>query len=415
MEKYDKKYLLKILFKSLESIQYCVLRNYSELPYSYDHDIDIYVSKNDRVRLKKTLKRIAESHNIDLIQTYRNYQYETIILTYFSDKGIEFIKLDIWWGITYRGINYFSNREILENITTKRGVKVLNSNYSTKLIFLKDVIHNKRIIKSTDVEKVTSMIQSEKKFQRMFKKLPKDLLEQRCTFTIKMYRMLLIAKHLLRNNVLLLYSIPSYFVLRVRNLFRWNFIVLIGPDGSGKTTTYEFIKMKVEKILYDEVIYKHGRFKFYKDLNEIFNKRSKTNEYTMGNVNSRGKFREYLKIIFYLPDYILGYFYILIQSARNKLVIQDRYFYDYLYQPEYDSLNKKLLRLLSHVIPKPRLLLFLDCPPGRIHNRKPELSVDEIFRQQNKIKMIFKNYLRVDTGDIENLDYSLLMIIKKVI
>ena len=67
---------------------------------------------------------------------------------------------------------------------------------------------------------------------------------------------------------------------------------------------------------------------------------------------------------------------------RQRLVIGDRYLFNYVLDPRSVRYHGPdwLVRWALRLAPWPDLVLCLEAPPGEIHRRKTELSVEEIQR-----------------------------------
>ena len=78
--------------------------------------------------------------------------------------------------------------------------------------------------------------------------------------------------------------------------------------------------------------------------------------------------------------------------AKNKLVIFDRYYYDYMldkYRYRLD-IPDLLIRTMMCIIPKPQITFLLIGDPTVLYERKHELSVEEIAEQIKRL-MLIKN------------------------
>lgn len=85
------------------------------------------------------------------------------------------------------------------------------------------------------------------------------------------------------------------------------------------------------------------------------------------------------------------------------LLVFDRSFYDYSFLRGHGNLPGWYLRLLAPLVPEPDLLLYLQRDPAEIYRDKPELSLDEIRRQQQAVERLvrsrpFGETLRADGG-----------------
>ena len=89
--------------------------------------------------------------------------------------------------------------------------------------------------------------------------------------------------------------------------------------------------------------------------------------------------------------------------ARRKrggsLILFDRYYYEYFIQTEYSRCPRSLIRFFLKLVPKPDLVILFKAPPEAIHERKPELSIEEIERQL----AAYGELVRATNGGVEIL------------
>jgi len=243
-----------------------------------------------------------------------------------------------------------------------------------------------------------------------------------------------------------------YFRAQIRRFFsspHGIFIVLIGPDGAGKSTTANNLFESNIKKLFQQRYYFHGHFPYLPEMKKIagFFKRNKK-EVIRGNQSLRGEteaiskanhehlrrnkiphfvrndrlegttrqnagdtsrplslLRSMIYPLYYGFNYFLGHFFIWKEKARAGLIIFDRYFYDYYIQEQFINCPRWLLRLIERLIPKPDIIIYLKNTPEVIWNRKKELSMEEIKRQMLVCEEITKRYGKssfiIETNSIE--------------
>jgi energy-coupling factor transporter ATP-binding protein EcfA2 len=122
------------------------------------------------------------------------------------------------------------------------------------------------------------------------------------------------------------------------------FLVVIGPDGSGKTTISNEIASFWEGSFHQKPLYIHGDFGFLPRLKYLRQLWAKLRgrepavdiDYTAKHAGAEASPHSLLKSLTYLSYYywgfLFGHFKIFLTKSSGKLVVADRYFYDYFFQ-----------------------------------------------------------------------------------
>lgn len=201
-------------------------------------------------------------------------------------------------------------------------------------------------------------------------------------------------------------------------------IVFIAPDGGGKSTVIEEIK-KTCAASFHGIEYKYFRPRLFKNPGH-YNAINPTEE-AKDNPDPHGRPlnsfpKSLFRFLFYNFDFFLGNLLIIYPfKLKRKLVIFDRYYYDYyvdMRRYQY-NLPKWFPSLFSFMIPSPDLTFILDAPGQVLYNRKQELSVKELDRQRTnylKLGKTIKNAHIIDsTQPIDKVieDITKLVILKK--
>lgn len=168
------------------------------------------------------------------------------------------------------------------------------------------------------------------------------------------------------------------------------FVVLLGPDGCGKSTVSDGLRNHMARAFRGTWRF-HWRPKLLPKLG-----RSSAGEQA-GSVSQppapptgKSKYRglmSLVRFVYYWLDFVVGYWLVVYpRKARSTLIVGERYFPDVLVHPErYGfSVPRWLMRLAAMTVPSPDLLIFLTGDPQQIHDRKPELPVDMIDAQLRK-------------------------------
>jgi len=162
------------------------------------------------------------------------------------------------------------------------------------------------------------------------------------------------------------------------------FIVLIGPDGCGKSTVTSGLIDKTNKT-FNGVWHFHWRPKL---LPKLKKNKKQTNEAAISEAPpSTSKYRgpiSTIRYLYYWADFVLGYWFIIFpKKITSTLIIGERYFPDVLVHPErYGfSVPKVLMRITAALVPQPDAIFLLTGKPEDIYARKQELSIEEIREQ----------------------------------
>ncbi len=193
---------------------------------------------------------------------------------------------------------------------------------------------------------------------------------------------------------------------------RGGLIALVGPDGSGKSTILAAIKRRAQALrgLKVETVYLGPWGQLELPLIRRLRKAGITpctepwGLWLAGRLGRAGTspasrppsgcslaflFSKWVKSLgkgslFYFAIYVemlYRYFrWVFLQTRRGRWVVADRYVTDLRYLYKGDPIpNYRLLRfLVCRLFPKPDLFILLDNAPGVIHERKGDLSVEQI-------------------------------------
>ena len=103
------------------------------------------------------------------------------------------------------------------------------------------------------------------------------------------------------------------------------------------------------------------------------------------------KLKGMVLVTWYALDYFLGRFKLFRWEKNDDTVIFARYFYDYYFQRAHINTPHWYLNILKFLVPKPDYIFTIKRSPEDIFNLKPELTIEEIQRQQDEIDRLLKN------------------------
>jgi len=149
-------------------------------------------------------------------------------------------------------------------------------------------------------------------------------------------------------------------------------IALIGLDGSGKSTMATILASEIEsKGGKSKVIHFYHNsvpYRLLKYLN-LWRRDESINANYARNRLEKIPCRSFVWAMAHFSDSIIQYAFYEVRH-RNKCIIYDRFFHDYLVSFEYYKVNGK--GLFSHFVPKIDKLIHIDVDPIVAFNRKPE-------------------------------------------
>lgn len=155
------------------------------------------------------------------------------------------------------------------------------------------------------------------------------------------------------------------------------FVVIIGPDGSGKSTVSASVLLQLARAF-------RATWRFHWRPG-LLPKLSRSNLQPVAPAASSApaeasKYRgvvSLLRFLYYWLDFVLGYWLVVYpRRAQTTLVVGERYFPDVLVHPERYGFTvpRWLMRLAACWVPSPDLLIVLKDDPAAIFARKGELS-----------------------------------------
>lgn len=408
--------LIQNIFDAFEksTIKYCVLRNYELLPEIHGNDVDLFALNAQMPMVESVIGRVSRDAGWEVLTKVCRWGYNGFYLF----CGGEYLLIDIFTQCRWRGLAYCAPRAIMESRIRYKSFWIANPGIVSATLLFKELLpwgkvkskNNARtqIRKCALANPVRFISSLQPPFGKhlaewTWKKVSEgdwEAIEEK----ISNYRWILFKRSFARPVAQLLiwiHFILGHLVYRFRNPLSI-FIVIIGPDGSGKTTiAQDFMAFWTAKF-HTHPFYIHGNFSILPRLRvlrkiwanirrrELAPEPDFTLKHSGANTVPHTLTKSLCYLAYYYWGYVFGYLKIFLARGKGRPVVADRYFYDYFFQRGNMHLPHPLLRFLSLFIPKPDLVIFLDAPAREIYARKNELTIQEIERQQNAIKRILK-------------------------
>jgi thymidylate kinase len=157
------------------------------------------------------------------------------------------------------------------------------------------------------------------------------------------------------------------------------FIVLLGPDGVGKSTVIKHLVEATRPAFRGHQLFHWRPFSLWhrKHIGSVTDPHKQVPHSAWWSV---------VRVLSHIFDYWFGYLTkIRPELARSNLVVFDRYFYDFMVDPRRYRYGgpQWLISGFTPLVPKPDLILVLDASEETVLSRKQELDLQEVQRQRN--------------------------------
>ncbi len=414
----------KNLFLSLEekNVDYTVLRGYENLPAKVSHDLDIYIFQNEGDCFEKTFQDIIVELGAAIVKVRKLYG----VLKYIILVNDEFVLIDVILKLNFKSFIYSDAPALLRNKKNHNDIDVLKEGAEAAVVLMKELLMHKKVKSwGNAYERLVFCVdKDEAGFCDALSNYLSEELIIKLVNNIKNREW----KNIELNANEIRYSIiksnwKKYKFRSIIECIRWFCISLkdrvrpcgflaavIGPDGSGKTTLVNEVCSSLEQAGHGEVFIKTNHlsmnFKILPNLSTVlsiltFNRFKKRNDsdlsafqgyYSGMQEQPNSKLRSIVYILWYTIDLCIGHFVVRKKKASSELMFFARYYYDYYYQRNNMNAPKFLLQICQYLVPKPDLVFYIDRDAEDIFACKPELSLNEIKRQQGIIQALAKTY-----------------------
>lgn len=406
--------LLSKVFVSLNSlnVEYCVMNNYENMPEIIPTDVDIAIDREMFDMIDSFLYKFSQENNIEIIQKiWHGYNKCAYILSPLLINERFRIQLDFFVDFSAKGYpNLILNEVMLYGKRPFKMFYVPAPAVEAPFLFMRRIIKND--LKTSHINKLKLLITQEynniqQKFIEIFgQELTISIIQLIQTGNeaifhnnLENFRKALkkFSKRKTNFTYITKYRINNALRLINRLLHPVGFsVVQLGPDGSGKTTIASLVTERVSGSFHGcniqywrpYLLPAMGKLKFWNPSEE-----PKTNPNPHGH-SKQNSIKSLFRFFYYLIDYIIGYpFKVYIPKVRKKIIIFDRYYYDYLVDLHRYRFNipKWLPKLFLPFIPSTDLVIYLDAEPEVLIKRKQELDLSELKRQVNELRKIVPN------------------------
>jgi thymidylate kinase len=419
--------LLEELFHRLEEeqISYCVLKNFDHLPEQPGRDVDMWVKAEHLKKCLRIIFAVAQTQGWRFLARFLHPCYLDAGGYFFikTDGNNQICELDLMPFFHRKGVSYL-DEGILPKYRRyhRNGFKVAAPGIEAAAMIFRGGMMGE--IRGTDRDKIVHCLKRDphsflEALQKPFGSqcsgmILEAALTQQWDFLEKnmsYFQRLIVKRSMMYHSVLQIKQWISYVGGRIKSQLYPShgiFIVLLGPDGAGKSTIAknlgesEFVK---KAFLKSKVSYRRFQISWIKQIVQkikgsglpSFDSQVKDD----GTIAPLPPLKAAIYTIYLGLDYLLGHFFLQRFKTNAGLLIFDRYFYDYLVFRDFSRCPRWLLKALARIVPRPDVIIYLKNDAKTIYSRKQEWSLQEIERQvrsYEQIVPILRNCCIIDTS-----------------
>lgn len=397
---------IKSYFKTLtdNKIEYCILRKADMILAGIAHDIDMVIDFSEINSVFRILSDLSKELGWELFFKTVKDNGNMVAVHYFTiyEKQVFIVHFDLFKNFSWNAIPMLNNSELLNNRIEKNGVYSCSKSVEAITKLLSRYLYH-GYVKDEYKDDILTLFQKNKSevVREMSSFLDKDLAEYIYGLVVTQdWNGLIKLRPKVKGSIQSkyytspLYRITSELSSKVFKLKRYLkhqgvMIAFLGTDGSGKSTIIENLPVVLERTFDDSQIkYYHWRPKYIKNPKGGSGKGSIENITDPHKKKPYGKVVSFGKFIYFNLDYILGYWLsVKVHLGKNKLVVFDRYYYDYMLDKYRYRLNlsEGTINAFLPFIPKPDITFLLAGDPKIIYERKKELPIEKLEEQVNRL------------------------------
>jgi thymidylate kinase len=377
-------------------VRWLVLRNHGDLPDRVGHDVDILVHPGDAPKVDALVRRVVEQSQLFVLRTYRGIEHHSFDVASADLDGRLLLHLDFQTAARYRGRLLVGADDLLADRRRFADLWVPAPGMEAYALVLHTALH-KGELKSKYADRLVSIEAAEPgALERAARAQLGQAFARRLAGVHTEPRLLALRSELGRaidrRHPGNLWRRPWFNVrsgwamTRLRLRPRGLFVVFLGPDGAGKSSTTDMLTQMLggQSVLPIHRVYLGSGTPLLptrKFMRWVHGKtgRRVDNRQRLRDLSPR-RFRGALHV---MTDGILRYWaQVWPRLSPHGVVIADRYAYDVLRVNNDAVRSPWFRRLATTIIPEPDITFFLEGEPEVIAARKQELTVRETVRQQ---------------------------------
>jgi len=398
--------LLRAIIHALleQRINLCILRNYEELPEYTRHDVDLLVSPADRHRTLNLIMSVAKYQSWQLLSRTEDLGQTGLCFCFDRSRDIQFISFDVATELCWGWMPIVDSMHVLNSKYIRDGIPVASHGADAAARVMKNVLRGSPMSDCTRRVVAEYARRDQAGFYATLAGILDGELVGRILRIIECgaWEELDQLTPLLRKSLIFhVHSSRPWQGLCNFLRYVWGrckpngqsalgtHVVLLGPDGIGKSTLAGRLKSRLGEQVFRGAITYHGNFHILPTLQRlrrfITGRETKVPDFTKRHsgsaVKSHSPLRSLLYLGYYSIDFLLGYVVLWNGRSRHRLILFDRYFYDYYFQPANRRVPGWVLNCFRCFVPRPDVLLSLLASPGVVYRRKPELTKHDIQHQ----------------------------------
>lgn len=412
--------ILKVLTSS--GLDYCIQNGYENMPEAFPTDVDIFYRRATEKELDKIVRQAAEEAGLIVMQKVAMGYYHFVywLSPMLPKQGFQ-LELDFQSELSKRTMpHYYIPDKFLDRKKELRGFYIPSPADEIIYTILRRTVKHDFTDKHLNTLRKAFSTNPTEVEKTLREELPNDIVDGIVSIInsgnidrfelyyedFKKY----VTLQSKRNNVIgkrirqWWYNATRMLPLRFWHPTGMD-VVLLAPDGGGKSTILEALKA-YGITSFTGVERKYIRPGMFQNIGQY--KPNAKPEMTI-NPNPHGRkpdgaVKSWVRFLVYLLDFTIGYYVKVVPLKwKRKLVVFDRYYYDYyvdMYRYHY-TLPKWTPRLFSFLIPHPSVTFVLYAPADVIYNRKKELTLEETKRQCEaffKVAQREKNAVLIDVN-----------------
>lgn len=426
---------LKIIFDYLNrsGLDYCIQNGYENMPDSFPTDVDIFYRNATEKDLDWIVKKAAIHAGLQVTQKVAMGYYHFVywLTPKLPEPGFQ-LELDFQSELSKQSMpHYYIPNKLLDRKIAYRGFYIPAP--------IDEIVYTilRRTVKHNFTERHLAVIRKDyfsnpaEVDSKLRKELPDEIANRIVTLCISndircfethypIFKEYVCAQS--RKNSTIGKRISQWWynltrMLPLRFLKPTGMdIALLSPDGGGKSTILEALKT-YGVTSFSGVERKYVRPGLFQNIGQ-YKPNAKPEITDNPNPHGRkpdGMFKSWIRFLIYLVDFTLGYYLkVLPLKWQRKLVVFDRYYYDYyvdMYRYHY-SLPNWVPRFFGFLIPRPAITFVLYAPVEVIYNRKKELTLEETERQCEAYRKVAE---QTKNAVLVNVDRPVDEIVKEII